>query len=182
MALNQLRINDRTYWQAKELGADQLDVFKHYTDGIEARVNELSVLPLSFYLNLDPHRKQPALLNGLFLIDTIVFMSTSDGWMRQVARDILREAKIDNEDIDLILNGHKLSEDYSSQLNFIPNMDYSLWSQSTVYSTFKMGDGVNVAISGKHSKTGKPMILNSIDGPANNPSFYYLCGISWMEN
>lgn len=51
-----------------------------------------------------------------------------------------------------------------------------------MYTWFKIGDGVNVALSGQHTKSGKPMILNSIDGQTWNPSAYYLCSMHWIEN
>jgi acyl-homoserine lactone acylase PvdQ len=41
---------------------------------------------------------------------------------------MLREAQVENEVIDLMLNGYNLPEDYEAPMSPIPNMDYTMLS------------------------------------------------------
>jgi hypothetical protein len=144
------------------------------------RKEELDMLPLPFYINSGVfYRWIPSQV--MFTSSVIHFMSTTEGWMKDVFRDLLKEAKVEDSLIDLILTGDYLDHKDETPLASIGGMDFTHVYNTDAYDWFKMGDGVNVAISGKHTKSGKPMLLNSINGHTYAPSAYFLCGIHWTE-
>jgi acyl-homoserine lactone acylase PvdQ len=93
----------------------------------------------------------------------------------------LRAGGVENEMIDYLLSGEMLKEvDHMKEP--IENLDYSYVIQNTEVVTRKAkGRAHAFAVSGNHTDTGKPILVNSIEDQNRMPGRYYIAKLRWGE-
>lgn len=152
---------------------NQRNLFQSWVDGYNVYMGELTALPLPFWMNFGYCHTQ---IMGSVLVaeGAAEFFTKFNGVKKEIAREIMLEAKIEEGLVNAVLGNEG---DTSSAI--FPGLDYSDLLIGNVISKFEDYSGLSAAISGKHTKSGKPMIASTRDGHTWLPGDYYLSGMHW---
>ena len=85
--------------------------------------------------------------------------------MKEVLREILRANKVEDKLVDFLFEGKELTEPNHIEVNHeLRDADYREFIEKiNVFDLFGLGDSVAFAVDGKHTETGKPVLVTSIE-------------------
>lgn len=149
-----------------------------YISGLQTAKTAMGYNPLIFWLN-NHGTQNPYTNHPQYEYLLLHFYSHADDWIKEVLREHLRAGDIDNDIIDYVLNGGLLNEvDQMAEpldgLNYYETVEHT-----ELFKRHTIGNAHAFAVSGKHTASGKPYLVNSIEAPNRMPSKYYIAKLQW---
>lgn len=158
---------------------DDYNTFSDYTDGSHFYMRRIYTFPLQFWLNLAIYSKHLPSATWMQL-HTAQFFKDMDHIAKEALFDSIRANGIDQEFASLMLYGDEKAA--HSDIAPVPNMDYTVVTNSHGNDKLNIDRGVGAVIGGQYTSNGKPMLLGSIDGDTYSPGHFYLSAMHFHEN
>ena len=104
--------------------------------------------------------------------------------MKEVLREILRANNVEDKFVDFLFEGKELVEPNHLEINHeLRDADYREFIEKiNVFEQFGLGESVAFAVDGKHTETGKPVLITSIEDKNIYPSRYHLVNMNLTLN